>query len=75
MIKDAGGIRVSPRQKAAEVLIARQGVYSGLSTEDTSDMTEREISLVNKQMEKLYNKAEKVLQKARKEAGEDELTE
>lgn len=67
MIRDSNGSKMSPRQKAADILLVRLGSHSGLTSEQVGEMTEREIALVNKQIEKLHNKMHKSLMKARKE--------
>ena len=71
MIKDPNGMKVSPRQKAAEILLERLPSHTGLEAHQSEDMTEREIALVNRQMEKLHNKMYKSLLKARKEDKDD----
>jgi hypothetical protein len=72
MIKDSNGLKVSPRQKAAEVLIGRIGGHSNLDPTAKGDMTEREIALVNRQVEKIHGKIQKMLTKALGEASSED---
>jgi len=73
MIKDTNGVKVSPRQKAAEVLLARMNADLDLESDPSSrDMTEREKTLVATQIEKLHEKQKRMLTKARhEEKGKD----
>jgi hypothetical protein len=72
MIRDANGSKLSPRQKAAETMLARLGSHSNLDSSAIGDMTEREIALVNRQAEKLHAKMKKMLDKAHGEIGSEE---
>lgn len=72
MIRDPSGSKMSPRQKASEVMLERMGSHSGLEAHQVGEMTEREVALVNKQMEKLHSKMHKMLMKARKEEKDSE---
>lgn len=60
------GEKVSPRQKAAELLLERLGEWKEIDQALSKDMTDREIALVNKQLEKMHKKMKSALLKARK---------
>jgi hypothetical protein len=64
MIRDANGAKLSPRQKAAETMLARLGAHANMDSSAIGDMTEREVALVNRQVEKLHSKMKKMLDKA-----------
>jgi hypothetical protein len=72
MIKDSNGRKASPRQKAAEVLLGRFGSHSNLDSTQTSDMTEREIGLVNRQVEKIHDKIQRMLNKVHGDTKDEE---
>jgi hypothetical protein len=67
MIRDNSGQKMSPRQKAAEILLSRLGSHSGVDPMQMGEMTEREVALVNRQIEKIHNKHHKNLMKVKKE--------
>jgi hypothetical protein len=58
MIRDNNGHKMSPRQKAADILLSRLGSHSGV---DQSQIG------VNRQIEKIHNKHHKNLMKIKKE--------
>jgi hypothetical protein len=60
------GKKVSPRQKAAEILLSRLGEWKEIDLILAKEMTDREVSLVNKQLEKMHKKMKLSLEKARK---------
>lgn len=72
MIRDDSGQKISPRQKAAEILLSRLGSHSGVDPEKTGEMTDREVALVNRQIEKIHNKYHKTLMKVKKEDSSEE---
>ena len=72
MIRDASGNKLSPRQKAAEVMLGRLGTHSNIEPAAIGDMTEREVALVNRQIEKLHAKMHKTLVKAHGEVGSED---
>lgn len=72
MIRDSGGNKMSPRQKAAEILLVRLGNFAGIDVSQVGEMTDRETSLVNKQIEKIHNKINNSLLKIRKEEQNNE---
>ena len=61
------GKKVSPRQKAAEILISRLGDWKEIDLIMSKDMTDREIALVNKQIEKMHKKIMSSLEKSKKQ--------
>jgi hypothetical protein len=67
MIRDNNGHKMSPRQKAADILLSRLGSHSGVDQSQIGEMTEREVALVNRQIEKIHNKHHKNLMKIKKE--------
>jgi hypothetical protein len=71
MIRDGNGLKMSPRQKAAEILLSRLGQHSGVEPPQVGEMTEREVALVNKQIEKIHNKHHKNLMKIKKEESQE----
>jgi hypothetical protein len=60
------GKKVSPRQKAAEILISRLGDWKEIDLIMSKDMTDREIALVNKQIEKMHKKIMSSLERYKK---------
>jgi hypothetical protein len=67
MITDSKGKKVSPRQKAAEIILGRIGDWLAVDPLLEKDMTDREVSLVNKQIEKMHKRIVSNLEKAKKE--------
>lgn len=67
MIADSGGKKISPRQKAAEILLSRLGDWMPVDQSTERDMTDREFALVDKQLEKMHKKIISMLEKARKD--------
>jgi len=67
MISDSKGKKVSPRQKAAELLLSRLGDWKPVDPMVEKDMTDRELALVDKQIEKMHKKMLSMLEKAKKE--------
>jgi hypothetical protein len=66
MIRDNNGHKMSPRQKAADILLSRLGSHSGVDQSQIGEMTEREVALVNRQIEKIHNKHQKARFQRRK---------
>jgi len=60
------GKKVSPRQKAADIILERLGEWKEVDLAMSKEMTDREASLVNKQLEKMHKKMKSSLEKARK---------
>lgn len=67
MVTDSGGKKISPRQKAAEILLSRLGDWMPVDQSAERDMTDREFALVDKQLEKTHKKIISMLEKARKD--------
>ena len=72
MIKDIHGEKISPRQKASDVLLSRLGHHAPMDDMAREGLTEREQLLVNRQIEKMHAKMNKMLMKARGDSSDAE---
>ena len=67
MIADKNGDRISPRQKAASLILERLGDWIPVDPQKEKGMTDREVALVDKQLEKMHRRMASYLEKAKKE--------
>ena len=56
MIKGSDGKKIKPRKKAAEILLSKLGDWKPMDSDMSVGLTDREISVVNRQIEKIHKK-------------------